>query len=73
MAQSKIQQIFEFGWQEYCSVYPPSDIRKKAAMSILRCKTGALGCSGQHSVSIAAIPRSTTIPAATVTVPTARL
>lgn len=45
MAQSKIQQIFEFGWQEYCSVYPPSDIRKKAAMSILRCKTGALGCS----------------------------
>ena len=45
MAQSKIQQVFEFGWQEYCSVYPPSHIQKKAAMSILLCKTGALGCS----------------------------
>ena len=72
MAQSKIQQVFEFGWQEYCSVYPPSHIQKKAAMSILRCKTGALAALSA-SVPIADIPNSTTIPAATVTVPAARL
>ena len=45
MAQSKTKQIFKFGWQECFSIYRPSNIQKKAVMSILRCKIGALGCS----------------------------
>ena len=73
MAQSKIQQIFEFGWQEYCSVYPPSDIPEKGCHVHPSVQDWAHWAAVSASVPIAAIPRSTTIPAATVTVPTARL
>lgn len=45
MARSKIQQVFDFGWNGFFSAYRPSDIRKKAAVSIMRCKSGALGCN----------------------------
>lgn len=45
MSRTKIQQIFDFGWEEYSRQYSPSDIQAKAAHSILNCKTGKLGCS----------------------------
>lgn len=45
MAKSKIQQIFEFGWEDYCDSYQPSMVQSKAAHSIMKCKTGQLGCN----------------------------
>ena len=43
MIQSKIQQIFDFGWDEYTSSFTPSAVQAKAASSIMDCKSGALG------------------------------
>lgn len=42
---TKIQEIFSFGWEDYCSSFQPSDVQAKAARSILACKTGKLGCN----------------------------
>lgn len=43
--RSKIQQIFDFGWDDYASSFQPSDIQQKAARSIMACKSGSLGCN----------------------------
>lgn len=45
MAPSKIQQLFGFGWEDFLSDSLPSFVQKKAALSIIRCKSGALGCN----------------------------
>ena len=43
--RSKIQQIFDFGWNAYASSFQPSDVQQKAARSIMACKSGSLGCN----------------------------
>lgn len=45
MHNSKIQQIFDFGWSDYCDSFPPSSVQAKAAHSIMNCKSGKLGCN----------------------------
>lgn len=45
MPNSKIQQIFDYGWNDYCGAYHPTAIQAKAAYSILNCKSGKLGCN----------------------------
>lgn len=42
---SKIQQIFDFGWDDYSSSSQPSDVQRKAARSLMACKSGSLGCN----------------------------
>ena len=41
----KIQEIFHTSYNEYCSQYNPSSVQEKAALSIIHCKSGKLGCS----------------------------
>ena len=43
MSNSKIQQIFQNGWQNYCERFNPSDVQYKTACCIMACKTGELG------------------------------
>ena len=43
--RSKIQQIFDFGWNDYSSSFSPSTTQQKAAYSISACKSGSLGCN----------------------------
>lgn len=43
--QSKIQQIFQYGWTDLGRSFHPSDVQYKAARSILQCKSGTLGCN----------------------------
>ena len=43
--RSKIQQIFDFGWDGYSSSFNPSTTQQKAAYSISACKSGSLGCN----------------------------
>ena len=43
MARSKIQRIFDLGWEGSFSSCRASVIQKKAASSIIQCKSGALG------------------------------
>lgn len=43
--RSKIQQIFDFGWDDYSSSFNPSTTQQKAAYSISACKSGSLGCN----------------------------
>lgn len=45
MNKSKIQQIFDYGWNDYAHSFQPSDVQAKAAHSIMNCKSGALGCN----------------------------
>lgn len=45
MSKSKIQQIFDFGWSDYCGLFNPSSVQAKAAHSIMNCKSGKLGCN----------------------------
>ena len=45
MAKSKIQQIFDLGWTDYCCSHNPSAIQSKAALSLRNCKSGKLGCN----------------------------
>ena len=45
MFKSKIQQIFDYGWNDYCNAYNPSMVQSKAAHSIMNCKSGKLGCN----------------------------
>lgn len=44
---SKIQQVFRYGWNDYCRSFQPSAMQSKAAHSIMQCKTGTLGCNIQ--------------------------
>ena len=43
LTKSKIQQIFDFGWSDYCDSFNPSAVQEKAAHSIMNCKSGSLG------------------------------
>lgn len=43
MPQTKIQQIFAHGWDDYCKKYQPSSEQSKAAYCIMNCKSGAFG------------------------------
>lgn len=43
--RSKIQQIFDLGWDDYSSSFNPSMTQQKAAYSISACKSGSLGCN----------------------------
>ena len=43
MNNSKIQQVFFNGWQNYCKRFNPSDVQYKTAQCIMACKTGELG------------------------------
>lgn len=43
MSDSKIQQIFQLGWDDYCKHFNPSDEQSKASYSIMNCKTGKFG------------------------------
>lgn len=45
MTKSKIQQTFDYVWNDYCSTYNPSIVQSKAAHSIMNCKSGKLGCN----------------------------
>ena len=42
---SKIQQVFDFAWKDYCTSFSPSEVQAKAAASLMKCKTGKLGCN----------------------------
>lgn len=41
----KIQEIFHLSYNEYCNHYNPCDTQHKAALSIMNCKSGKLGCN----------------------------
>ena len=41
--KSKIQQIFDLGWEDYRSSFQPSETQEKAAHAIMQCKSGKLG------------------------------
>lgn len=43
--QGRIQQIFSYGWHDFCQSFHPSGVQQKAAHSIMQCKSGALGCN----------------------------
>lgn len=43
--RSKIQQIFDSGWDSYASSFQLSVVQGKAAHSITACKSGSLGCN----------------------------
>lgn len=43
MSDSKIQQIFRIGWEDYSRHFNPSDVQSNTAYSILNYKTGKLG------------------------------
>lgn len=40
---TKIQQVFQNGWQEYSTHFNPSDGQSRAAFCIMDCKTGKFG------------------------------
>lgn len=41
----KIQELFNLSYSEYRDHYNPSDVQHKAALSIMDCKSGRLGCN----------------------------
>lgn len=45
MPKSKIQQIFDFAWPDYQKSFSLSSVQSKAAYSIIKCKSGKLGCN----------------------------
>ena len=45
MQRSKIQQVFDLGWQGYLGAFSPSPVQFRAASSILACKSPSMGCS----------------------------
>lgn len=46
LADLKIQQIFNHSYDSFCEgVAFPSDVQKKAAHALMRCKSGKLGCN----------------------------
>ena len=40
---AKIQQIFHYGWDAYCSSFQPDDVQQKSGYSIMNCRTGKSG------------------------------
>ena len=45
MSKFKIQQIFEYGLEDYLASFRPSFVQERAAHDILNCKSGSFGCS----------------------------
>ena len=46
MGNYKIQNIFEFSYEDFCvRGHFQSDVQQKAARAIMKCKSGALGCN----------------------------
>lgn len=45
MDNLKIQQVFQSSWDAYQKNHTVSNMQSKAAISIISCKTGALGCN----------------------------
>ena len=45
MSDLKIQQIFNASWYDYSDKHTVSEEQLKAALSIMACKSGALGCN----------------------------
>ena len=45
MQRSKIQQVFDLGWQDYLETFSPSPVQFRTACSILGCKSPSMGCS----------------------------
>ncbi|MDE7331327.1 MAG: IS91 family transposase [Lachnospiraceae bacterium] len=45
MVRSKIQQVFDFGWEDFSASHRLSPVQEKAAVSLMRCKSGTLGCN----------------------------
>lgn len=43
--RSKIQQVFDFGWEDFSASHRLSPVQEKAAVSLMRCKSGTLGCN----------------------------
>lgn len=41
----KIQQVFDHAWVDYSASFQPSDVQRRAASSIMACKSGKLGCN----------------------------
>ena len=41
----KIQEIFQSSYSKYCGDYNPTEVQNKAALSIMNCKSGKLGCN----------------------------
>lgn len=45
MHRLKIQQIFDAAWKDYSASFCTSPVQRKAAASIIACKSGTLGCN----------------------------
>ena len=45
MSDLKIQQVFNTSWNAYAKMHPMSEEQYKAALSIMSCKSGSLGCN----------------------------
>ena len=45
MNNLKVQEIFNASWLDYCFLHNVSQEQEKAALSIIACKSGALGCN----------------------------
>lgn len=45
MSDLKIQQVFNASWHAYAGMRPVSEEQYKAALSIMSCKSGSLGCN----------------------------
>lgn len=45
LSMHKIQELFLASYNEYCNHYNPSLVQHKAALSIMNCKSGKLGCN----------------------------
>ena len=46
MCDLKIQKIWEFSYQDFCSSrHPQSDVQRKASLAVLNCRSGRLGYS----------------------------
>lgn len=45
MHSLKIQQVFDYAWKDYAASFSPSLVQRKAASSLMACKSGKLGCN----------------------------
>ena len=45
MHRLKIQQVFDYAWKDYAASFSPSLVQRKAASSLMACKSGKLGCN----------------------------
>lgn len=45
MLRLKLQQVFDYAWKGYAASFCPSPVQRKAASSLMACKSGKLGCN----------------------------